>query len=209
MIESSDKACSRKFKLSRISRIEDANHRFSIGSLQSYAHQTIHTKVNFIGLCAHNAINPKVACMALFAHNGICRNFNMRLGNEKEAAGAAPDVQAKDAVTVFRVHPRAGHRQGGCKSGLLKYLGAPAPSAPQAGHWWLRKGGLQRYAADHAESGSFQYRPSSAIRLSGWLSAAGKDVFLYWIETVRCMALCFAWIVLSNIFSAGCGGRFL
>lgn len=205
----SDKTCSRKFQLNKISRIEDENHRFSIGSLQSYAHKTIHKKINFIGLCAHNAINPKVACMALFAHNGICRNLNMRPGNEKGAAGAAPNVQAKDAVKVVRVHPRADHRQGECKSGSLKYPGAPAPSARQAGHWWLRKGGLQTYAADHAESGSFQSRPSSATRLFGWLSAAGKDVFLCWTETVRCMALCFAGIVLSNIFSAGCGGRFL
>ena len=209
MSKSSDKTCSRKFQLNKISRIEGENHRFSIGSLQSYAHKTIHKKINFIGLCAHNAINPKVDCMALFAHNGICRNFNMRPGNKKGAAGAAPDVQVKDAVTVFQGHPRAGHRQGGCKSGSLKYPGAPAPSALQAGHWWPRIGGLQMYAADHAESGSFQSRPSSARRLFGWLSAAGKDVFLYWTETVRCMALCFAGIVLSNIFSAGCGGRFL
>lgn len=205
----SDKTCSRKFQLNKISRIEGANHRSSIASLQSYAHKTIHKKINFIGLCAHNAINPKVAYMALFAHNGICRNFNMRPGNEKGAAGAAPDVQVKDAVTVFQEHPRAGHRQGGCKSGSLKYPGAQAPSARQAGHWWPRIGGLQTYAADHAESGSFQSRPSSARRLFGWLSAAGKDVFLYWTETVRCMALCFAGIVLSNIFSAGFGGRFL
>ena len=145
----SDKTCSRKFQLSKISRIEGENHRFSIGSLQSYAHKTIHKKINFIGLCAHNAINPKVACMALFTHNGICRYLNMRPGNEKGAAGAAPDVQVKDAVTVFQEHPRAGHRQGGCKSGSLKYPGAPAPFARQAGHWWHRIGGLQTYAADH------------------------------------------------------------
>ena len=205
----SDKTCSRKFQLNKISRTVGASHRFCIGSLQSYAHNTIHKKINFIGLCAHNAINPKVDCMALFAHNGICRNLNMRPGNEKGAAEAAPDVQVNAGATAFQEHPQADHRQGGCKSGSLKYPGAPAPSARQAGRWWPRKGGLQRYAADHAESGSFQYRLCSATRLFGWLSAAGKDVFLYWIETVRCMALCFAGIVLSNIFSAGCGGRFL
>jgi hypothetical protein len=34
-------------------------------------------------------------------------------------------------------------------------------------------------------------------------------VFLCWTETVRCIALCFAGIVLSGIFSTECGGRFL
>lgn len=70
----SDKTCSRKFRLNKISRIEGANHRFSIGSLQSYAHKTIHKKINFIGLCAHNAINPKVPvwpCSRITAYAAI------------------------------------------------------------------------------------------------------------------------------------------
>jgi len=205
----SDKACSRKFQLNKISRTAGMNHRFSISFLQSCVHKTIHKKINFIGLCAHNAINPKVDCMALCAHNAIYSNSNTRPENEKGAAGAAPDVRVNTDVTAFQGHPRVAHQQGGCRFESLKYPGAPAPSARQAGHWWPRKGGLQRYAAGHAESGSFQYQPSSATRLSGWQSAAGKDVFLYWKETVGCIVLCFAGIVLSDTFSVICGGRFL
>lgn len=182
----SDKTCSRKFQLSKISHLAGSS------------------KHNF--LIVHD--DSSLDYVFFYGH---CDSLSSILSfrNKKGAAGAAPDVQVKDAVTVFQEHPRADHRQGGCKSGSLKCPGAPAPSARQAGRWWPRKGGLQTYAADHAESGSFQYRPSSARSLFGWLSASGKDVFLCWTETVRCIALCFAGIVLSGIFSTECGGRFL